>query len=144
LTKKRALIKTLSIICNFFCLNEVSNFRHDLSDLKGKVVLLDFTVYASKDAPSRNLYFRELVNKFSDKGFMIYQVSFDPDEHFWKTGASHLPWICVRDAEGGSSPLISTFNIQELPTYFLLNRAGELVARDKQITDLEKAIQQLL
>jgi predicted TIM-barrel fold metal-dependent hydrolase len=75
---------------------------------------------------------------------MIYQVSFDTDEHFWKTGASHLPWICVREAEGGDSPLIATFNLQELPTYFLLNRTGELVARDKQISNLEKAIQQLL
>ena len=67
-----------------------------LSDLKDNVVLVDFTVYNHVQAAAHNLALRELYNKYHDKGLEIYQISLDTDEHFWKTSADNLPWICVR------------------------------------------------
>ena len=57
--------------------------RH-LTDLKGKVVLLDFHIFALEDSPARILMLRELYNKYQQQGFEVFQVSLDPDEHFWK------------------------------------------------------------
>ena len=57
--------------------------RH-LTDLKGQVVLLDFHVFATNDSPTRILMLRELYNKYHAQGLEIYQVSLDPNEHFWK------------------------------------------------------------
>jgi len=122
----------------------LTNKPVSLSSLKGNVILLDFTAYQTDFAPSRNMYFRELYEEFSGRGFTIYQVSFDQDEHFWKTSASNLPWVCVREASGARSSLFTTYNISQLPTFFLLNREGFIVARDAQITDLYKEIQKLL
>lgn len=115
-----------------------------LSSLKGKVVLLDFTAYQSKSSSSRNLRFRELYNKFNKQGFEIYQVSFDTDENFWKTGASNLPWICVHDRNSVQSKYLATYNVQEIPTFFLMDKSGNIVARDAMVKDLNKEIMKLL
>jgi len=115
-----------------------------LSSLKGKVVLLDFTAYQSESSSSRNLRFRELHNKFNRQGFEIYQVSFDADDNLWKTGASNLPWICVHDRSGIQSKYLTTYNVREIPTFFLMDKGGNIVARDAMISDLNKEIMKLL
>lgn len=115
-----------------------------LSSLIGKVVLLDFTVYQSDFSPSRTLYLRELYDSFSQQGFSIYQISFDSDAHFWKTSASNLPWVCVRESRGSESLLLGTYNITTLPSFFLVDRSGTIISRDVPIKDLYKQIQRLL
>lgn len=115
-----------------------------LSSLKGKVILLDFTAYQTKFSPARNLKFRDVYSKFASQGFEIYQISLDTDENLWKTGAANLPWICVRDRSSINSKYLKIYNVQDLPTYFLLDRNGNLVARDEMISDLNKEIMKLL
>ena len=112
-----------------------------LSSMKGKVILLDFTVYENTGISSRNIQLRGLYDKYNSKGFEIYQVSADRREHFWQQSASNLPWTCVRDANGTSFAL---YNVQEIPTFFLINREGEVILRDAQIENTEKEIEKLL
>ncbi len=115
-----------------------------LRSLKGKVVLLDFTVYSIAGISSRNVGLRDIYSKYHDKGFEVYQVSFDGNESFWSNSAENLPWICVRDADGQASNNLLLYNIGKLPTYYLINKRNEIVYRDNQVVDLEKAIQDLL
>ena len=115
-----------------------------LSELKGKVVLLDFHVFAMDDSPKRILAMRELYNKFNAQGLEIYQVSVDPDEHFWKQQTAALPWISVRDPEGLNSQILVTYNIGSVPDYFLIDRESNLVKRMAVIEDLEAEIRKLL
>ena len=115
-----------------------------LTDLKGKVVMLDFTVYGHEQSAARVIILRELYKKYADEGFEIYQVSLDSNEHFWKTAADNIPWVCVRDNEAPYSQAANLYGVRELPTYFLINRANELVKRDVDVKDLETELQQLL
>ena len=117
--------------------------RH-LTDLKGKVVLLDFHIFALEDSPARIIRLRELYNKYQQQGFEVYQVSLDPDEHFWKQQTAALPWICVRDPEGLNSQILVTYNIPSVPDYFLIDRESNLVKRMALIEDLEAEIRKLL
>ena len=117
--------------------------RH-LTDLKGKVVLLDFHIFATNESPARILLLRELYNKYASQGFEIYQVSLDPDEHFWKQQTAALPWISVRDEDGINSHIISMYNIQSVPDYFIIDRGNNLVKRAAQMKDLEAEIKKLL
>ena len=117
--------------------------RH-LTDLKGQVVLLDFHIFAMNDSPARIIMLRELYNKYHQQGFEIYQVSLDPDEHFWKQQTAALPWISVRDADGVNSQRLMLYNIQAVPDYFIIDRGNNLVKRAIQIKDLEAEIKQLL
>ena len=115
-----------------------------LTDLKGKVVLIDFTAYATSNSGARTLALRELYNKYSSQGLEIYQVSFDTDEHFWKTACDNLPWICVRDPQGPYSTYAKLYGVSGLPTAFLVNRNNELVLRLNEKSDLEAEIKKLL
>ncbi len=117
--------------------------RH-LSDLKGQVVILDFHVYALEDSPARILMLRELYNKYHGQGLELYQVSLDPDEHFWKQQTAALPWVCVRDADGLQSQNLAIYNVPAVPDYFLIDRGNNIVKRAVQIKDLEAEIRRLL
>lgn len=115
-----------------------------LTDLKGKVVLLDFQAFAVEGSLKRIMMMREIYNKYHDRGFEIYQVSFDPEEHFWKTKTAALPWVSVWDENGTRSAVLSQYNVQTLPTFFLIDRNNTLQKRDAQIKDLDAEIQALL
>ncbi len=115
-----------------------------LTDLTGKVVLLDFHVFATKESPARIMKLREVYDKYHAQGLEIFQVSLDPDEHFWKQQTAALPWVSVRDPQGIESELMLQYNIQAIPTFFLVNRNNVLHKRDAQMKDLDKEIQSLL
>ena len=115
-----------------------------LTDLKGKVVLLDFHLFASSESTKRIMMLRELYNKYHAAGLEIYQVSVDPNEHFWKTSTAALPWICVRDEGGIQGQSLQLYNVQSIPTFFLIDRSNTLKARDAQIKDIDEAIKNLL
>ena len=115
-----------------------------LTDLKGKVVLLDFHLFASSESTKRIMMLRELYDKYHAAGLEIYQVSVDPNEHFWKTSTAALPWICVRDEGGIQGQSLQLYNVQSIPTFFLIDRSNTLKARDAQIKDLDEAIKNLL
>ena len=117
--------------------------RH-LTDLKGKIVLLDFHVFALEDSPARILMLRELYNKYHAQGLEIYQVSLDSDEHFWKQQTAALPWISVRDADGISSQRLVLYNIQAVPDYFIIDRGNNIVKRAALVKDIEAEIKKLL
>ena len=130
--------------CINLSLQDNKGITRNLTDLKGKVVLLDFHLFASSESTKRIMMLRELYNKYHAAGFEIYQVSVDPDEHFWKTSTAALPWISVRDEDGVQGQSLQSYNVQSIPTYFLIDRSNTLQARDVQIKDLDTAIKNLL
>lgn len=115
-----------------------------LSDLKGKVVLLDFSAYAGKYSPDYNRALAQLYKKYHRQGFEIYQVSIDPNENLWQVSADNLPWICVRDADTTRSRVALSYNVQSLPTAFLIDRQSVLQQRVSKLADLPQAIEKLL
>ena len=125
-------------------LNDHKGKLRHLTDLKGKVVLLDFHVFAAKESPARILQLRELYNKYHAEGFEIFQVSVDPDEHFWKQQTAALPWISVRAEDGIQSNTLTLYNVQSIPEFFLIDRGNNIVGRSQSIKDLEQAIKNLL
>lgn len=125
-------------------LMDVHGVTRHLTDLKGKVVLIDFTVYQHAASAARNLALRELYGKYAGQGLEIYQIALDADEHFWKTASDNLPWICVRDPQGPYSPYLNIYGVTELPAAFVVNRNNELAVRVGEKTALEEEIKKLL
>lgn len=112
---------------------QVSN----LSDLKGKVVLLDFVSYQGEHISEYILSLRELYNRLNSKGFEIYQVSVDPDIDLWRQASQGLPWICVHGTDGA----VGAYNVNQIPTSFLLDKNGTAIKRNPTIADIQKALQ---
>lgn len=100
-----------------------------LSELKGKVVLLDFTAYKTDYSSAYTLLLRDVYGRFSHKDFEIYQVSLDSDEHFWMTAANSLPWIAVYDERSLESPYLNMYRVTALPSAFLIDSESNITER---------------
>lgn len=125
-------------------LPQVNGERVTLSSLQGKVVLLDFVVYNAEFSPAYNIELNKIYNNYKSRGLEIYQISFDSDEHFWKTSADNLPWITVRDGRSVNSSLLATYNVRDIPTAFILNREGDIVARVENLSQLPEELNKVL
>lgn len=134
-----SIVKTTSII-ELELLDNKGEARK-LSELQGKVVILDFHTFEGEGSTERIMELRRLYNKFHAQGLEIYQVGVGTNEHFWKTSVAALPWVSVYDKTGTA---VSTYNVQAIPTYFLLDRSCSPVKRDLQIKDIDAEIQSLL
>lgn len=123
-------------------LPDINGKLRSIKDLKGKVVLIDFTIYGVKESSERMRLLRSLYEQYHAQGFEIYQISLDEDIHFWKFSCENLPWVCVHETDGTIS---SIYNITNIPTFFLVNRDNEIVVRsDFMEGTLEGNIQKLL
>lgn len=117
---------------------------HKLSSLEGKVVLIDFSAYASDQSVDYTFTLRDLYNKYHSRGFEIYQVSLDDNKQLWEQSIANIPWICVRDDNGPNSLVVRTYNIDTAPTTFLMSRKGAILSRNLSFKELTKAIEQNL
>lgn len=123
---------------------DVKGTERTLSDFQGKVILLDFTALGLEGTPERTLQLRELYDRYHSRGLEIYQVCVDPDRHFWAQHCDQLPWTCVYCQEGVNSDILMLYNIQQLPTYFLIDRNCDLRYRQGEVRNLRSTIESLL
>ena len=110
----------------------------------GKVVLINFTAYQTEWSPALNMALGELYTKYHDQGLEFYQVSFDSDFHFWRNGASNLPWVTVHDPQSVFSQVAGLYNVKQLPALFILDRKGNLVKRVEDVKKLETDVKAVL
>lgn len=123
-------------------LPDINSHLHSIKDMKGKVVMIDFTMYGAKESAERTRLMRSLHEKYHEQGFEIYQISLDDDLHFWKFACENLPWVCVHETDGTTTNI---YNIKNLPTFFLVNRNNEIVVRsDFMKGSLEENVLKLL
>lgn len=110
----------------------------------GKVVLINFTAYQTEWSPVLNMALGELYTKYHDQELEIYQVSLDSDFHFWRNGASNLPWVTVHDPQSVYSQVAGLYNVKQLPALFILDRKGNLVKRVEDVKKLEADVKAVL
>ena len=136
------VVYSSEFIVDYDTKNEAFDFNiADITELSGKVVLLDFHLFNTKESATRILSLRELYNKYHDQGFEIYQVGLDENEHFWKQQTESLPWISVYDPSAFSA---RNYNVQSIPEFFLIDRSNALYKRSLQMDDVETEIKALL
>jgi peroxiredoxin len=116
-----------------------------LSSLKGKVVLLHFWSAFDRNSRIINPVLRENYQRFNPKGFEIYQVSIDTSRTAWQQAiaADGLNWINVGDMEG-SIHALSTYNIKMVPSNYLIDREGFIIAKDLKGPALYEKLNEIL
>ncbi len=117
-----------------------------LHSLDGKVVLLSFWASWNETSVALNLQLKNLYEKYKGQGFEIYQVSMDNQYGSWLDAIrfDELPWINVSELSYPESHVAILYNVKELPTTYLINREGRIVARNPGISGLDSMISGML
>jgi peroxiredoxin len=118
-----------------------------LSDLRGKIVLVDFWASWCRPCRMENPNVVAAYNKFKDKGFTIYSVSLDQDGGRWKEAIQQdgLSWPNhVSDLKGWQSEAARIYGVQGIPAQFLLDKDGKIVAKNLRGEQLEQKLTELL
>lgn len=121
--------------------------RIRLSSLKGKVILLDFWSAELGNSNTLNAELKELYAAYREAPtpLEVYQVAIDTSKPLWISTVQEqaLPWISVSDLRGRQSTALGTYNVTKLPTNFLIDKEGTIVARDLRGEELKRRLEQL-
>lgn len=118
-----------------------------LDPTKNKFTLVQFWESGNLLCNEENCYYYlPAYEKYRDLGFEIYAISLDKNKESWVQGIeeNHLPWIHVSDLKGWESEICIECNISKVPTSFLLDHKGEIIAKGLNADELDETLDRLL
>ncbi len=117
-----------------------------IADYKGYTILINFWAGTSPQSRKLNQDLVQISRQHASKGFLLFNVSFDPNPEIWKKAVSldNLPGIHVNDQRNLSSPVMKMFNISDLPYTILVDRDGFIAGNGMSAEEINQKLYELL
>lgn len=117
----------------------------ELSNFKGKYVLLEFGASGCGPCRMENPNLLKAYEKYQDNGFEILSVWLDKNKDHWTNTVAkdQMIWTTVSDLKGNNGEVPLTYNVIGIPDNYLLNPAGEIIAKDLRGEALEEKLVEL-
>ena len=114
-----------------------------LSSLEGSVILVDFWSAEVGNSNAFNAELKEIYEEYKEKGSRVYQVSADTSKSTWIDAVQEqrLPWVSVCDFRGEASPMLRAYNVRKLPSNYLIDKEGNIIAKDLYSSALEEKLE---
>ncbi|HEY3390774.1 MAG TPA: TlpA disulfide reductase family protein [Prolixibacteraceae bacterium] len=143
--KLNAILEENAVNTPNIILPDADGRERSLWSLHGKYVLLHF--WSAKDRASRivNPVLSEIYNKYKNRGFEIFMVSVDNDRAAWMEAIANDNLSCINVSDlKGSFQAVTNYNIQELPFNYLLDKEGNIIARNLKGPALNQTLSKIL
>lgn len=117
-----------------------------LSDLRGKIVMIDFWASWCRPCRMENPNVVKLYHRYHDKGFEIYSVSLDRSRNDWVRAIEQdgLVWPNhVSDLNGWTSSGGAAYGITSVPSTVLIDRQGRIIAKNLRGAELENKLREI-
>jgi peroxiredoxin len=117
-----------------------------LSDLRGKVVLLDFWASWCRPCRMENPHVVQVYNKYKDKGFTVLGVSFDQNKDAWIKAIEkdNLTWTQISDLKGWGNEAGKLYGITSIPQNLLIDKEGKIVAKNLRGPELDAKLEEII
>ena len=117
-----------------------------LDSLRGKFVLLNFWASWNQQSKEENQTIARAYRWYRRHNLEVVSVSFDSTMHPWKRAIEidNLPWKQVADFKEMHSPLVSKYNIKDLPFNVIIDTTGKIIAADLKGRDLTLKLNEIL
>ena len=117
-----------------------------LSDVKGKLTLIDFWAAWCKPCRMENPNIVSVYNKYKDKGLEVVGVSLDRKKEDWLGAieSDGLAWNHISHLQYFQGPIAQLYNVNAIPAAFLLDENGVIIAKDLRGAALESKVAELL
>ena len=117
-----------------------------LSSLKGNVILVSFWASGNNSSVQSLLSLQPTYRKFHSRGFEVYAISMDNNKINWMNAIdfNEFNWINVSELSFPESRAALLYNINQLPTNFLINRDGDIVGKNLYGRTLETWLDNLI
>lgn len=128
-----------------FTQNDPSGKPVSLSSFRGKYVLVDFWAAWCGPCRAENPNILKVYQQFSNQGFTVLGVSSDRKAEDWKKAIEEdkIPWTQVSDLGRSGNAVARYFGVRYLPSNFLLDPNGIIIARDLMGADLENKLKEI-
>ncbi len=117
-----------------------------LKESLGKVTIIDFWASWCNPCRAENPNVVAIYNEFHAKGLNIISISLDKDANKWKEAIAKdkLTWNQVSNLKDFQDPIAITYGVNAIPSTYILDAKGTIIAKDLRGAELKAKISSLL